>query len=73
MTKIARHRAEDARVSVRHARRDGIDLADQLKKDGDVSEDEARAAHERIQSLTGEFINKVDEVTKAKEVEIMEV
>jgi len=73
MTKIARHRAEDARVSVRHARRDGIDLADQLKKDGDVSEDEARAAHERIQSLTGEFINKIDEVTKAKEVEIMEV
>ena len=73
MTKVARTRAEDARVSVRHARRDGIDLADQLKKDGDASEDEAHTAHERIQTMTGEFITQVDEITKTKEAEIMEV
>ena len=73
MTKVARTRSEDARVSVRHARRDGIDLADQLKKDGDISEDEAHTAHDRIQKMTDECVSHVDEITEAKEAEIMEV
>ncbi len=73
LTKIGRNRAEDARVSVRHARRDGIDLTDQAKKEGEVSEDAARHAHERIQKLTDEFIEQVEEIINRKEADIMEV
>ena len=73
LTKIGRNRAEDARVSVRHARRDGIDLTDQAKKEGEVSEDDARHAHERIQKLTDEFIEQVEEIINRKEADIMEV
>ena len=73
LTKIGRNRAEDARVSVRHARRDGIDLTDQAKKEGEVSEDDARHAHERIQKLTDEFIEQVEEIINSKEADIMEV
>ena len=73
LTKVARNRAEDARVSVRHARREGLDFADTAKKDGEVSEDDARYGHDRIQELTDDFVKQVDEIIKLKEVEIMEV
>ena len=73
LTKIARHRSEDAKVSVRQARRDGLDLVDESKKDGDISEDDARHAHDHIQKSTDEFIAQVDEVNTHKEKEIMEV
>ena len=73
LTKIARNRCEDAKVSVRQARRDGLDLVDESKKDGDISEDDARHAHDHIQKSTDQFITLVDEVNTNKEKEIMEV
>jgi ribosome recycling factor len=73
LTKVARHRAEDGRVAVRHGRRDGLDLIDEAQKEGEVSEDEARVGHERMQTLTTEFVKRIDEIIKSKEAEIMEV
>ena len=73
LTKIARHRSEDAKISVRQARRDGLDFVDEAKKDGDISEDDARHAHDHIQKTTDEFIAKIDDVNTHKEKEIMEV
>lgn len=73
MTKVARHRAEEAKVAVRHARREGLDLIDDGKKEGEVSEDDARHSHDHIQEMTDGFIKRVDEVIKHKEEEIMEV
>ena len=73
LTKVARNRSEDAKVSVRQARRDGLDLVDEAKKDGEISEDEARHAHDHIQKATDEFITQVDEINTHKEQEIMEV
>ena len=73
ITKVARTRAEEGRVAVRHARRDGIDLLQQSKKDGDISEDESRSAQEIVQKLTDEYVNRVEEIVKNKEAEIMEV
>jgi ribosome recycling factor len=73
ITKLARHRAEEARVAVRHARRDGLDLLHEGQKEGEIPEDEARHAQEQVQKLTDEHIKRIDEIVKHKEEEIMEV
>ncbi len=73
ITKVARHRAEEGRVAVRHGRRDGLDLLADAKKEGEVSEDEARHAQDDIQKITDDFIGQVDGFIAAKEREIMEV
>ena len=73
ITKVARHRAEEGRVAVRHARRDGIDLLQESQKDGDISEDESRSAQKRVQDLTAEYVASIDEIIENKEKEIMEV
>jgi ribosome recycling factor len=72
-TKLARHRGEEGKVAVRHVRREGLDLIDAAEKDGDISEDDARQGHERIQKLTDESIVHVDEIIRNKEKEIMVV
>ncbi len=73
LTKVARNRAEEGRVAVRHGRRDGLDLVDAAKKDGDIGEDQARSAQDHIQKLTDDFIKQVDEIIESKAKEIMEV
>lgn len=73
LTRVARNRAEEGRVAVRHARRDGLDLIDAARKEGEISEDEGRQGQGRIQVLTDEYVKKVDETIRNKESEIMEV
>ena len=73
ITKIARQRAEEGRVAVRHARREGIDLLQQAQKEGEASEDDVRHGQDVIQKMTDEFIEQVDQVLLNKEHEIMEV
>lgn len=73
IAKMARQRGEEARVAVRHARRDGIDLLDEAEKAGEISEDDSRHTKTAIQQLTDEYVGKVDETVKHKEAEIMEV
>ena len=58
---------------MRHARHDGIDLLQEAQKDGDISEDESRRAQESVQKLTDEYVERVNEIVKNKEEEIMEV
>ena len=73
LTKVARNRAEEGRVAVRHGRREGLDLLDVAKKDGEIGEDEARSARDHIQKLTDDFVKQVDEIIELKAQEIMEV
>lgn len=73
ITKVARQRAEEGRVAVRHARRDGIHLLQQGQKDGDVPEDDSRHGQEAIQKMTDEYVAQVGEILTAKEEEIMEI
>ena len=73
LTKVARSRAEDGRVAVRHGRREGLDLIDEAQKEGEVSEDDSRTGHDRIQALTNDFVKRIDEMIISKEAEIMEV
>ena len=65
--------AEDAKVCIRTARRDGIDKAKAMQKDGDITEDELKAAETEIQKITDKYTEEVDKTITAKETEIMSI
>ncbi len=73
LIKVAHKYAEQARVSVRNVRRDGMDALKQREKKGEISEDEHRKLGAQIQQLTDEFIKKIDESIAAKEKDILNV
>ena len=73
LVKHVRKVAEDYRVSVRNHRRDAIDLLKSLEKDKDITEDDLRRGQEKVQEITKTFIERTDQILKAKEDEIMEV
>ena len=65
--------AEDAKVSIRNARRDGIDKAKAMQKDGEITEDELKAAEEKKKKITDKNVEEVDKIISAKETEIMSI
>jgi ribosome recycling factor len=73
LVKVVRKRVEEGRVAVRNCRRDAIYELRKLQRDKEISEDDFYRAKDRVQELTDKFIEKMDEVGKAKEKEIMEV
>jgi ribosome recycling factor len=73
LTKTASKRVEEARISIRHARRDSVDDMKSFEKEKMISEDEFYKGRDEVQKLTDEYIKKVDEIGKAKEKEILEV
>ena len=73
LTKVAHNYAEQARVAVRHIRRDGMDLLKKLEKDGDIGQDDGRKLGEQVQQATDTAIAEVDGVLAVKEQEIMQV
>jgi ribosome recycling factor len=73
LVKVVRQMAEEGRVAVRNVRRDAIKHLEDLVKNGDVGDDEERAAETRVQKLTDDHTGKIDELLKRKEAEIMEV
>ena len=73
LTKVASKYAEQAKVSVRNVRRDGMDTLKKLEKDGDISQDEHKRHADEVQSLTDQHIKKIDEMLEVKEKEIMQV
>ena len=73
LVKVAHKYAEEARVAVRHVRRDALDVIKKQEKDGDIGKDEAHADAEKVQSMTDGTISEIDELLAAKEAEIMQV
>jgi len=73
MVKVAHKYAEEARVAIRHVRRDGIDVLKKLLKDSAIGEDEDRRHQADIQKTTDQFVAEVDQTLAAKEKEIMQV
>lgn len=73
LTKVAHNYAEQARVAVRHIRRDGMDLLKKLEKDGDLGQDESRKFADQVQQATDEAVKEIDNVVALKEQEIMQV
>ncbi len=71
--KMAKRMAEEGRITIRNVRRRHKDEVKKLEKEHKISEDEMYADIEKIQELTDKYIEKVDELLKNKEEEIMEV
>lgn len=71
--KIAKNKAEDARVSVRNIRRHAKDALDRLQKDGDAGEDDVRRAEKHLDEVTHKHVEHIDEILKHKEAELLEV
>ena len=73
LTKVAAKYAEQARVSVRNVRRDGLDLLKKQEKDHKIAQDQHRKLDKDIQALTDETIKKVDGLLAQKDKEILQV
>jgi ribosome recycling factor len=73
ITKVAAKYAEQARISVRNVRRDGMDLLKKQEKDHKISQDQHRKLEKEIQTLTDESIKKVDAMLAQKDKEILQV
>jgi ribosome recycling factor len=72
LVRVINKMSEEHKVAVRNIRRDANDMLKDLKKEGDISEDEAFKAQDQVQKITDDFINLVEQVTKEKEKEILE-
>ena len=72
LVKVVHKTCEDYKVSVRNIRRDSNDLFKSMKKDGEISEDEAFKSQDQIQKITDEQIKLIDECYQEKEKEILE-
>jgi ribosome recycling factor len=73
MVKVVHGVAEEGRISIRNVRRDVMSDLRELKKEGDVGEDDERRAEAALQKQTDEAIAEIDELLKGKEAEILEV
>lgn len=72
-TKLAKTKAEDARVAIRNVRRHAKDHLEKLVKDKEVGEDEVTRAEKDLETVTKNHIDQIDEVLKNKEAELLEV
>jgi ribosome recycling factor len=73
LTRVAAKYAEQARVSVRNVRRDGMDLLKKQEKDHKLTQDQHRKLDKEIQTLTDDTIKKVDALLAQKDKEILQV
>ncbi len=73
LTKVTARYAEQARVSIRNVRRDGIDVLRRQEKDGDISQDQQRKLQHDVQHATDEYIRRVDDALAQKDKEILQV
>ena len=71
--KVARHKAEDGRVSIRNIRRHAKDAIDKMVKNGEEGEDDGRRAEAELEKITHSYVAQVDELLKNKEAELLEV
>jgi ribosome recycling factor len=71
--KVARHKAEDGKISIRNIRRHAKDAIDKLVKNGDAGEDDGRRGEAELDKVTATYVSQVDELLKHKETELLEV
>ncbi len=73
MVKIIKRMAEEAKISVRNARRDANDNLKMLEKEKEITEDDLKRSEKDVQQLTDQFVELIDSVVQKKEQEVMEV
>jgi ribosome recycling factor len=71
--KLARTKAEDARVSVRNIRRRAKEELDRIARDGETGEDEVARAEKELEHVTRRHVEVIDDLLKHKETELLEV
>ena len=71
--KIARTKAEDAKVSVRNVRRRAKDELDRIAKDGEAGEDDVSRAEKELDQVTRRTVDTIDDLLKRKETELLSV
>ncbi len=71
LTKQVSGAGEDAKVAIRNIRRDANDKIKAMKKNSEMTEDEAKDSEKNVQDLTDKFIKKIDEISAAKEKELL--
>ncbi len=71
--KLARSKAEDARVSVRNVRRRAKEELDRIARDGEAGEDEVNRAEKELEHVTKRHVDSVDDLLRHKESELLEV
>jgi ribosome recycling factor len=73
MIKVSKHKAEEGRVAIRNVRRKAKEELDRIVKDGEAGEDEVRRAEKELDDVTHRYVASVDELSKHKEAELLEV
>jgi ribosome recycling factor len=73
LIKVAKTKAEDAKISIRNIRRKAKDELDKLVKDGETGEDAVERAEKELDKLTAQYVASVDELLRHKEAELLEV
>ena len=71
--KLLHRMTEEGRISIRHARRTVRDELHQLVRDHELSEDESRRREDQLEKMTKDYVEKVDELLKSKEAEVMAI
>ncbi|MBF0492690.1 MAG: ribosome recycling factor [Deltaproteobacteria bacterium] len=72
LVKIAKKQGEEAKVALRHVRRDSMDSLKKQEKDG-LPKDEVKHLGDEVEKITHEYVAKVDQIISAKEKELLEV
>ena len=73
LVKEAKKVSENHKVVIRNIRREAIEKLRKLEKDSLISEDELKRSNDKVQKVTDEYVAKVDQLTKAKENDIMAI
>jgi ribosome recycling factor len=73
LIRVARHMAEEGRVSVRNVRRDEMKDVHELRKEGEISQDDEHRAEVELQQLTDAYVKRIDAALADKEAELLEV
>ena len=73
LVKDIKKMGEETKVAVRNVRREGIDTAKSMQKDGEMTEDDLKHAENEIQKMTDKYIDEVDKILEKKEKEVMSV
>jgi ribosome recycling factor len=73
IVKQVKGKGEEFKIAIRNERRDAKELIEATQKDGEISEDDAKKALEKMQKETDEGIKKIDEIVAAKEKDVMQI
>lgn len=72
LVKVVKKLGEEGKVGLRNERRDGVDKVKKIEKDGSVSKDESKKLQDQLQKMTDKYVQEIDKLISAKEIEIME-